>query len=375
MIIGCPKETKESENRVALTPAGVRALVRAGHECLVEESAGVGSGFGDQEYAACGARLVADGSEVWARSQMVVKVKEPLPQEYAYFRDDLILFTYLHLAPLPQLTKALLQSGIAAIAYETVQLSDGSLPLLVPMSEVAGRAAVVVGSHFLAFPQGGPGLLIGGVPGVPPAEVLILGGGVVGLNAAKMAAGLGARVTILDIHAERLKYLDDVLPRNCATVHSDHIAIERCLATADLVVGAVLVPGTIAPKLVTKDMLRLMKPRSVVVDVAVDQGGCFETTHATTHKDPVYVEEGILHYAVANMPGAFPQTSTRALTNVTFPYVLDIAGKGAARAVSEDAALRAGVNTWGGVLTCPGVAKSQNLECGSVDALIGGAAL
>ncbi len=371
MIIGCPKEIKESENRVALTPAGVRALVRTGHECLIEESAGVGSGFADQEYAACGAELVADGSEVWARSQMVVKVKEPLPQEYAYFRDDLILFTYLHLAPVPQLTQALLKSGVLAIAYETVQLSDGSLPLLVPMSEVAGRAAVVVGAHFLAFPQGGPGLLIGGVPGVPPAEVLIVGGGVVGLNAAKMAAGLSARVTILDIHAERLKYLDDVLPRNCVTVHSDHIAIERCLSTADLVVGAVLVPGTIAPKLVTREMLRLMKPRSVVVDVAVDQGGCFETTHATTHKDPVYVEEGILHYAVANMPGAFPQTSTRALTNVTLPYVLDIANKGAARAVREDPALRSGVNTWGGALTCPGVAKSQHLDCASVDALTG----
>jgi alanine dehydrogenase len=373
MIIGCPKEIKESENRVALTPAGVRALVRAGNECLVERTAGVGSGFGDEQYAACGAELVTEASDVWARSQMVVKVKEPLPQEYAYFRDDLILFTYLHLAPVPKLTEALLQSGVLGIAYETVQLSDGSLPLLVPMSEVAGRAAVVVGAHFLAFPQGGPGLLIGGVPGVPPAEVVIVGGGVVGLNAAKMAAGLGARVTILDIHAERLKYLDDVLPRNCVTVHSDQMALERCLSTADLVVGAVLVPGTIAPKLVTREMLRLMKPRSVVVDVAVDQGGCFETTHATTHKDPVYVEEGILHYAVANMPGAFPQTSTRALTNVTLPYVLDIACKGVARAVSEDAALKAGVNTWGGAVTCPGVAKSQQLECGSIDALVAAA--
>jgi alanine dehydrogenase len=370
MIIGCPKEIKESENRVALTPAGVRALTRAGHECLVERSAGIGSGFADQEYVACGAKLVADGSDVWAQAQMVVKVKEPLPQEYAHFRDDLILFTYLHLAPVPKLTEALLQSGVLGIAYETVQLSDGSLPLLVPMSEVAGRAAVVVGAHFLAYPHGGPGLLIGGVPGVPPAEVLIVGGGVVGLNAAKMAAGLGAWVTILDIHAERLKYLDDVLPRNCVTVHSDHMALEHYLSTADLVVGAVLVPGTIAPKLVTREMLKLMKPRSVVVDVAVDQGGCFETTHATTHKDPVYVEEGILHYAVANMPGAFPQTSTRALTNVTFPYVLDIANKGVARAVSEDPALKAGVNTWGGVVTCPGVAMSQQLECGSLDALV-----
>lgn len=372
MIVGCPKEIKESENRVGLTPAGVRALVRVGHECLIEKSAGTGSGFGDSEYVVCGATLVDDAAEVWARSEMIVKVKEPLPSEYAHFRDDLILFTYLHLAPAPELTKALLESGITAIAYETVQLSDGSLPLLVPMSEVAGRAAIVFGSYFLAHSHGGPGLLVGGVPGVAPAEVVIIGGGVVGLNAAKMAAGVGARVTILDIHAERMKYLDDVLPANCVTVHSDSTSLERFLSAADLLIGAVLVTGTVAPKLVTREMLRLMKPRSVVVDVAVDQGGCFETTHPTTHKNPVYYDENILHYAVANIPGAFAQTSTKALSNVTFPYVLDIASKGVARAIREDAALSRGVNTWHGRLTCPGVAASQHLVCDSLEsALVG----
>jgi alanine dehydrogenase len=370
MIVGCPKEIKNSEHRVGLTPAGCRALVQAGHECLVERSAGEGSGFGGEQYAECGATLVGDAADVWAGSDVIVKVKEPLPQEYAYFRGDLTLFTYLHLAPVPDLTKALLDSGIMAIAYETVQLEDGSLPLLVPMSEVAGRAAVLFGSYFLAYPQGGPGRLIGGVPGVAPAEVVIIGGGVVGLNAAKMAAGLGARVTILDIQAERMKYLDDVLPPNCVTVHSDRSALEACLATADLVVGAVLVAGNVAPKLVTREMLRLMKPRSVVVDVAVDQGGCFETTHPTTHKDPVYYEEGILHYAVANIPGAFPQTSTRALSNVTFPFVLDMANKGVLRAVREDAPLGRGVNTWHGRLVCPGVAASQRLHCDLLDAAI-----
>jgi alanine dehydrogenase len=371
MIVGCPKEIKDSENRVGITPAGSRALVQAGHQCLIERSAGVNSGFSDEEYVLCGATLVGNGADVWADSELVVKVKEPLPSEYGFFRDDLILFTYLHLAPAPELTEALLKSGIIGIAYETVQLDDGSLPLLVPMSEVAGRAAIVFGSYHLAYPQGGPGRLIGGVPGVAPAEVVIIGGGVVGLNAAKMAAGLGARVTILDIQAERMKYLDDVLPPNCVTVHSDRTALEGYLSTADLVIGAVLVAGNVAPKLVTREMLRLMKPRSVVVDVAVDQGGCFETTRATTHRDPVYYEEGILHYAVANIPGAFPRTSTRALANVTFPYVLDIANKGVVRAVREDAALGRGVNTWQRRLTCPGVAASQQLQCDLLDASIG----
>jgi alanine dehydrogenase len=370
MIVGCPKEIKNSENRVGITPAGVRTLVQAGHTCLVERSAGSVSGFSDDDYTACGATLVSDRTDVWGDSDMVVKVKEPLPEEYPFFRDGLILFTYLHLAPVPELTKALLDGGVIGIAYETVQLPDGSLPLLVPMSEVAGRAAVTVGSYHLAHAYGGLGRLISGVPGVAPAEVLIIGGGVVGLNAAKMAAGTGARVTILDVQAERMKYLDDVLPPNCVTVSSDRSALEQCLATADLAIGAVLVTGTIAPKLVTREMLRLMKPRSVVVDVAVDQGGCFETTRATTHRDPVYYEEGILHYAVANIPGAFPQTSTRALSNVTFPYVLDIANKGAQSAVRDDAALARGVNTWRGKLTCAGVASSQSVSCDSLDAIL-----
>jgi alanine dehydrogenase len=370
VIVGCPKEIKNNESRVGITPAGVWALTQAGHECLVEKSAGVGSGFPDDEYVTRGAKLVDEAADVWAGSQLVVKVKEPLPSEYPYFRDDLTLFTYLHLAPVPELTKALLTSGIVGIAYETVQLEDGSLPLLIPMSEVAGRMAITVGSYYLGYPHGGLGRLIGGVPGVAPAEVLIIGGGIVGINAAKMAAGMGARVTILDLDADRMKYLDDVLPPNCVTVHSDRSAVERYLALADLVVGAVLVAGTVAPKLVTRDMLHLMKPRAVAVDVAVDQGGCFETTRATTHQDPVYNEEGVLHYAVANMPGAYPQTSTMALTNVTLPYMLSLANKGVARAIQEDNSLKLGVNVWHGHLTCSGVASSQGLTCDLLEALI-----
>jgi alanine dehydrogenase len=361
VIVGCPKEIKNNENRVGLTPGGVWALTQAGHTVLVEKSAGVGSHFSDEEYRGKGAQIASTASEVWTRSAMVVKVKEPLPSEYGFFRDDLVLFTYLHLAPVPDLTKALLDSGIIGVAYETVQTVNGELPLLVPMSEVAGRMAVTVGAYYMGYPAGGSGRLIGGVPGVCPAEVLIIGGGIVGINAAKMAAGLGARVTILDLDADRMKYLDDVLPRNCVTVHSDRSAIERHLPSSDLVIGAVLVTGTIAPKLVTRDMLRLMQPRSVIVDVAVDQGGCFETTHATSHQDPVYYEEGILHYAVANMPGAYPRTSTLALTNVTLKYVLDLANKGVIQAARDDRALRLGINTWHGKLTYAGVAESQGL--------------
>ena len=359
MIVGCPREIKNNENRVGLTPAGAWALTCAGHEVLIERSAGLGSAFRDEDYAAKGARLVDDAGEVWRRADMVVKVKEPLPSEFQHFREDLVLFTYLHLAPARDLTDVLLDSRIIGIAYETVQLVDNSLPLLVPMSEVAGRMSVLVGAHYLAYPNGGLGLLPSGVPGVYPGEILIIGGGIVGINAAKMAAGLGARAIILDVSAERMKYLDDVLPANCKTVHSDRSSLEHYLTLADLVIGAVLVAGTVAPRLVTREMLSLMKPRSVVVDVAVDQGGCFETTRPTTHQDPVYYEEGILHYAVANMPGAYPRTSTLALTNVTLPYVLDLANKGVARAVEEDPALARGVNVWGGHLTCEGVALSQ----------------
>ncbi len=363
MIVGCPKEIKNNENRVGLTPGGVWALTQAGHKVLVEKGAGAGSHFSDEEYQGKGAEIVPGAPEVWKRAQLVVKVKEPLPSEYQYFREDLVLFTYLHLAPVPDLTRALLDSGIVGVAYETVQLPNGELPLLVPMSEVAGRMAVTVGAFYMGYPSGGGGRLIGGVPGVCPAEVLIIGGGIVGINAAKMAAGLGARVTILDVNADRMKYLDDVLPRNCVTVHSDRSAIERHLPGSDLVIGAVLVAGTVAPKLVTREMLKLMQPRSVVVDVAVDQGGCFETTHATSHQDPVYYEEGVLHYAVANMPGAYPRTSTLALTNVTLKYVLDLANKGVVRAAKDDNSLRLGINTWHGRLTCAGVAASQGLEC------------
>jgi alanine dehydrogenase len=372
VIVGCPKEIKNNENRVGLTPAGVWALTQAGHVVLVEEGAGAGSHFSDDEYRGKGAEVVSTAGEVWSRSELVVKVKEPLPPEYQFFRDDLALFTYLHLAPVADLTKALLDSGIVAIAYETVQYANGELPLLVPMSEVAGRMAVTVGAYYMGYPQGGGGRLIGGVPGVCPAEVLIIGGGIVGINAAKMASGLGARVTVLDIDADRMKYLDDVLPKNCVTVHSDRSAIERHLPCSDLVVGAVLVPGSVAPKLVTRDMLQLMQPRSVIVDVAVDQGGCVETTHATSHQDPVYYEEGILHYAVANMPGAYPRTSTLALTNVTLKYVLALANKGVLRASKDDNSLRLGINTWHGKLTCIGVAQSQGVACQDIPELAPG---
>lgn len=370
MIVGCPREVKNNENRVGLTPAGVWTLTQAGHTCLIEKTAGEGSGFFDDEYVARGATLADTADAVWQESELVVKVKEPLPSEYRFFRDDLALFTYLHLAPVPDLTQTLLDSGMVGIAYETVELADRSLPLLVPMSEVAGRMAPLVGADCLSFPHGGLGRLITGVPGVAPAEVLIIGGGVVGINAAKVAAGVGAQVTILDVNAERLKYLDDVLPANCVTVHSDRATLERHLAATDLVIGAVLVTGTVAPKLVTRDMLHLMRPHSVIVDVAVDQGGCFETTHATTHQDPIYFEEGILHYAVANMPGAYPQTSTLALTNVTLPYVRALADKGVTKAIKDDIALRRGVNTWHGHLTFAGVAASQGRSFDPIDTLI-----
>jgi alanine dehydrogenase len=370
MIVGCPKELKNNENRVGITPAGAWALTQAGHECLVEKGAGEGSGFRDSQYEAKGAQVIDTAAELWNRSQIIVKVKEPLPSEYGYFREDLVLFTYLHLAPAPDLTKTLMGSGIMAIAYETVQLADGSLPLLVPMSEVAGRMAVTLGSYYLAYPNGGLGRLISGVPWVAPAEVLIVGGGIVGINAAKKASGMGARVTIMDIDADRMKYLDDVLPPNCVTVHSDRSSLEHHLECSHLVIGAVLVAGRAAPKLVTRDMLHTMKRRAVVVDVAVDQGGCFETTRPTTHESPVYYEEGILHYAVTNMPGAYPQTSTLALTNVTLPYVLALADKGVEQALRDDRALRLGANVWRGHLTCAGVAASQGLACDLVEALL-----
>ncbi len=358
MIIGVPKEIKTWENRVALTPGGVESLVRRGHKVLVERGAGTGSGLLDAEYVRAGAELVSR-EEAWG-AELVVKVKEPIQEEYRFLRPDLILFTYLHLAADRPLTEALLKAGTAAIAYETVQLEDGSLPLLTPMSEVAGRMAPQVGAQFLEKPKGGRGVLLGGVPGVAPASVVILGGGTVGINAAKIALGMGAQVTILDVNHRRLQYLDDVFGGRLVTLTSTEANIKKSIQHADLLIGAVLIPGAKAPKLVTREMLSLMKEGSVIVDVAVDQGGCVETIRPTTHADPAYVVDGVVHYGVANMPGAVPRTSTFALTNQTLPYVLKLAEKGLL-ALKEDPSLRKGLNTYKGRLTHPGVAEAFGL--------------
>ncbi|MBE3589678.1 MAG: alanine dehydrogenase [Firmicutes bacterium] len=363
MIVGVPKEIKAYENRVALTPAGVHALRARGHEVLVETGAGAGSGFTDEEYRAAGARLVDSAEALFAQAEMIVKVKEPQPVEVERLRENQILFTYLHLAPDAELTHGLLRKKVVAIAYETVQLPDRSLPLLTPMSEVAGRMAVQIGAHFLEKPQGGSGVLLGGVPGVAPGHVVIIGGGVVGTNAAKMAVGLGARVTIIDINAERLRQLDDLFGARVTTLMSNAHNIAAAVADADLVVGAVLIPGARAPHLVTEDMVRSMRPGSVIVDVAIDQGGVVETSdRVTTHADPIYVRHGVVHYAVANMPGAVPRTSTFALTNVTLPYVLAIADKGWRRAVDEDPSLARGVNIVAGRVVYRAVAEAHGLE-------------
>lgn len=369
MIVGVPQEIKNNENRVGVTPAGVRELSRAGHTVLVAAGAGIGSGFSDDAYRAKDAEIVGGAEEVWGRADIVVKVKEPLEQEYSLMREGQILITYLHLAADKDLTLALMESGVIGIGYETVE-ENGNLPLLAPMSEVAGRMAPLVGADSLAYPNGGLGRLISGVPGVAPANVMILGGGIVGLNAAKVAAGMGGRVTVLDVSPGRLKYLDDVLPANCTVVHSDADSIDNYLQTADLVIGCVLVCGRRAPKLITRSMLHRMKPRGVIVDVAVDQGGCVETTRPTTHENPTYYEEGVLHYCVANMPGAFPQTSTVALTNVTLPYVLQVANKGVREAVSQNRSLAEGVNVWGGNLTCEPVAESLDLTFRSLEKVL-----
>ncbi|OFW81132.1 MAG: alanine dehydrogenase, partial [Alicyclobacillus sp. RIFOXYA1_FULL_53_8] len=326
MIIGIPKEIKNNENRVAITPAGVHVLVNAGHAVHVETTAGVGSGFRDETYQAAGAMIVSSATDVWSHADMVMKVKEPLPSEYAYFRSDLVLFTYLHLAPEPELTKALMESGVTAIAYETVQLPDGSLPLLTPMSEVAGRMSIQIGAHFLEKAHGGRGELLGGVPGVPPSRVVIVGGGIVGTNAARIAVGLGAQVTVLDTNLPRLRYLDDVFGSQIRTVMSNAYNLRDQIEACDLLVGAVLIPGARAPKLVSADMVKGMNAGGVIVDVAIDQGGSIETIdRITTHADPVYEKYGVVHYAVANMPGAVPRTSTLALTNVTIPYAVALA--------------------------------------------------
>jgi len=363
MIVGCPKELKNGETRVAITPVGASELVRAGHSVLVETGAGEGSGFSDEDYRCRGADVVQWATGLWARADLVVKVKEPEPSEYDHLREGLILFAFLHLAPNRTLTEILLRAGVTALAYETVRLPSGELPLLSPMSEIAGRMSVISGAYYLGYQQGGSGCLVSGAPGALPASVVIVGGGTVGLNAAKMAAGLGSRVTILDIDGARMRHLSDVLPANCVTLFSDPAALERSLATADLLIGALLVRGAVAPKVVTKDLMRTMPFRSVAVDVAVDQGGCFETTRPTTHQSPVYTEDGVVHYAVLNMPAAYPRTATAALTNATLPYILEIADKGIIKAVQDHVSLREGVNTWQGRLTCSAVAESQQVEC------------
>lgn len=370
MNIGLPKEIKVKENRVALTPGGVATLVRRGHSVTVERGAGVGSGIADSEYEKAGATM-GSAADAWA-AEMVVKVKEPIASEYPYLRDDLLLFTYLHLAADQPLTDALLKAGTTGIAYETVQLDDGSLPLLTPMSEVAGRLSVQAGAYHLQKPVGGRGVLLGGVPGVQPGQVTILGGGVVGTNAAKMAMGLGAKVTILDVSQRRLAYLDDVFFGKLTTMMSSEANIRALLPDTDLLIGGVLIPGAKAPHLVTRDMLELMPEGSVIVDVAVDQGGCVETIHATTHDDPTYLVDGVVHYGVANMPGAVPRTSTFALTNATFPYALMLADHGL-DALKKNKALRLGLNTYGGKLTYAGVAEAFGME--SVDAQAALAAL
>lgn len=357
MRIGLPKEVKDSEFRVGMIPAAVHALTAAGHVVRVQEGAGLGSGIPDSAYAEAGAQLVPTAEDAYD-AEMVVKVKEPIASEYGRLRDGQTLFTYLHLAPLPELTDVLLAKRITGIAYETITDERGRLPLLTPMSEVAGRMSAVVGAVYLQKGHGGRGTLLAGVPGVPPGDVVIIGGGIVGLNAAKMALGLGARVTILEANLDRMRYLDDIFQGALTTLYSNHHNMNAALRRADLLIGAVLIPGRAAPKLVTREMLRQMKEGAVVVDVAVDQGGCFETTHPTTHSNPVYVEEGVVHYCVANMPGAVPRTSTFALANATMPYALALANKGAVRAVLEDPGLMAGVNTHAGHITCEPVAES-----------------
>jgi len=362
MIIGVPKEIKNNENRVGLTPAGVSAYRQAGHRVVVETQAGMGSGFSDEDYRDAGAEILGSAPEVWGQAEMICKVKEPLPEEYGYFRENLILFTYLHLAPEKELTEHLCHKKVVAIAYETIQTDDGALPLLMPMSEVAGRMSVQIGAQFLEKPHGGKGVLLGGVPGVPPAKVVILGGGIVGTNAAKMAVGMGADVTILVINANRLRELDDMFGGRLHTLMSNHYNIAEAVKEADLLIGAVLIPGARAPKLVKEDMVKQMAPGSVIVDVAIDQGGSIETIdRITTHSDPIYVKHGVVHYAVANMPGAVPRTSTIALTNVTIPYGLQIANKGYRAAISQNRALARGVNVVNGHVVYEAVAQSLQL--------------
>lgn len=370
MIIGVPKEIKTNENRVALVPAGVEALVHAGHRVVVEAGAGVGSGFEDDAYERAGAEIMGSASEVWARADMILKVKEPIESEWPHMRAGQIIFTYFHFAASEALTRAVMDSGAVGLAYETVQLPTGELPLLTPMSEVAGRLAVQQGAKYLEKFFGGRGVLLGGVPGVEPATVVVLGGGTVGSNAAKMAAGLGARVVILDVSLNRLRYLADVMPANVMLLYSNRHNILAQIEKADLVIGAVLLPGAKAPNLVRREDLKRMKRGAVVVDVAVDQGGCVETIHPTTHADPIYEVDGVVHYGVANMPGAVPYTSTLALTNATFPYALTLANKGWKEACRGDRSLALGVNVVEGKVTYPGVADAFGLEYTPVESVL-----
>lgn len=356
MIIGIPKEIKNNENRVGMTPAGVSELVRHGHKVYVQHTAGNGSGFGDDEYVAAGAEILPDIADVYAIAEMIVKVKEPIAPEYPLIKENQLIFTYFHFASDRQLTEAMVASKAVCLAYETVEPDDHTLPLLIPMSEVAGRMSVQEGARFLEKPQQGKGILLGGVPGVKPAKVLILGGGTVGTNAAMMAAGMGADVTITDVNLKRLRYLDEILPQNVKTLYSSRHNIEKELPTVDLVIGSVLIPGDKAPHLITRDMLQLMQPGTVLVDVAIDQGGCFETSHPTSHSDPIYIVDGIVHYAVANIPGAVPYTSTLALTNATMPYAIALADKGWRQACRDDKALALGLNIVCGKITYKAVA-------------------
>ncbi len=362
MLIGVPKEIKTNENRVALVPAGAESLIASGHQVMIEAGAGIGSGFPDDAYTAVGAEIVPSVDDVWARAEMIMKVKEPIAVEWPRMRSGQLIFTYFHFAADEALTKACMESGAVCLAYETVELESGELPLLTPMSEVAGRMAIQEGAKYLEKFFGGSGVLLGGVPGVRPAEVVIIGGGVVGTHAAKMAAGLGAHVTILDLDLDRLRYLDDVMPANVDLVHSNPHTIRQSLKTVDLLVGAVLVPGAKAPSLVTREDLAYMPNGSVIVDVAVDQGGCVETIKPTTHEDPIYVVDGVIHYGVANMPGAVPRTSTLALTNATFPYALALANKGWVDACLDDWSLALGLNVVDGKVLYEGVADAFGYE-------------
>jgi alanine dehydrogenase len=360
MKIGCPAEVKDNENRVGLTPNAVQAYIAAGHEVYVQKGAGAGSAIADDEYVAAGATMLPDADAVWAAAEMIVKVKEPMPEEYGRMRENQLLYTYFHFAADEELTKACLERKIIALAYETV--AEGkSLPLLKPMSEVAGRMAASMGAFYLAKPQGGRGILPMGVTGVAPADVLVVGGGIVGTNAARVAAGFGANVTILDVDLNRLEYLGEIMPPNVTPLYSDTVNLEACLKRADIVVGAVLIPGAVTPKLIKREHLKLMKTGSVLVDVAIDQGGCCESSHATKHSDPIFVLDGVIHYCVANMPGAYARTSTFALNNATIQYGLQLANKGTERACRESAALKAGLNLYKGTITFKAIAETFGL--------------